>query len=152
MVARAFEPRKTKNKGIGLFAKRNIKKGETIVIARGKSYTADECKTSGLRDDHFMFVGWNKLIFVKPPACYTNHSCNPNAGIKNKVKLVAVRNIKKDEEIAIDYDTIEYEWKMKCKCGNKNCRKIIKGWKFLPKKLKKKYIKMGIVSDYLCLA
>ena len=140
----------TSDKDKGIFAKRGIKKGEIITIARGKRYTLDELEKLGLRDDDFMFIRWNKLIFVEPPTCYTNHSCDPNSGIRDKIKLIAIRNIKKDEEITIDYDTIEYDWKMKCRCGSKNCRKIIRGWKYLPEKIKKKYIKMKIVSDYLC--
>ena len=42
----------------------------------------------------------------------------------------------------------EDNWEMNCKCGSKNCRKIIKNFKYLPKKIQQKYIKLKIVPDY----
>ena len=145
----------TKGKGKGIFAKRNIKKGETIVVAKGKVYTIQnykkDVKKYRLDEDHLLQIDFDKFILGKNIARFTNHSCSPNARIKDRVKFVALRNIKKDEEITLDYDTFEYGsgWTMKCKCGSKNCRKIVKGFRFLPEKLKKKYIKTGMVSDYL---
>ncbi len=73
---------------------------------------------------------------------YINHSCNPNSGliIKNeKVNLIAIKNIKNGKEITYDYSTTinEDNWKMRCNCGSKICRKIIKDFKYLPKNIKK---------------
>ena len=54
-------------------------------------------------------------------------------------------DIKKDEEIIIDYTMLEYDWApegdwtAQCRCWSKNCRKIVRGYKYLPSKLKKKY-------------
>ena len=60
-----------------------------------------------------------------------------------------MKPIKKGDEITIDYSTTvgENYWKMTCLCGSKNCRKIIGPYKFLTRKLKKKY--KGWESDYL---
>ena len=72
---------------------------------------------------------------------YVNHSCDPNTGIKGKVTFVALRNIKKDEEITFDYSISEDSlWEMPCNCGAKNCRKIVGGIKTLPEKTYKKYL------------
>ena len=55
-----------------------------------------------------------------------NHSCEPNAGLKNDRYLVAIENIAKGEEVNIDYSTLFLEgWSMKCECGRKSCRKLI---------------------------
>ena len=50
-------------------------------------------------------------------------------------------NIKKGEEITIDYSITEDDpyWKMKCGCSNKDCRKTIRSIRFLPEKNFKKY-------------
>ncbi len=39
------------------------------------------------------------------------------------------------------------EWKMKCKCGSENCRKIISTFNALDDKTKKKY--SNYVIDYI---
>ena len=69
-----------------------------------------------------------------------NHSCNPSCYILGK-DIFAFKKIKRGDEITIDYSTtnIDKKWKMKCSCGSKNCRKIIRSVQFLPKTLFKKY-------------
>ena len=137
----------TKDKGKGLFAKRDIKKGELILIRKdGKIYTEKGMISSSIKEDHFMQVGWDKFMHISSPGCYGNHSCDPNSGIKEN-KTFALRDIPKDEEITVDYDTFEYDWKMWCKCWSKNCRKILRGYKHLSKELRKKY--KGYVQEYL---
>ncbi len=139
--------KETKDRGKGVFAKQDIKEGEIVGICEGKIYQEKDIVSSGLPDDHFMQIGWHKFMFVEPPIGNTNHSCEPNCGIKELIKLIALKDIKKDEEITLDYDTYEYDWVMKCKCGSENCRKTIRGYKSLPVELKKKY--KGYISEYL---
>ena len=55
-----------------------------------------------------------------------NHSCDPNYevyGIGLKVWVYAIRDIKKGEELTIDYGFgyDEYYKDFPCKCGSKNC-------------------------------
>jgi len=72
------------------------------------------------------------------PERFVNHSCNPNTYHKEK-KDIAIRNIKKGEEITSDYSVNGINnWKIKCLCKSKNCRKIVYGDFFkLPKKIQK---------------
>ena len=150
MLNKKFYIAETKDKGKGLFAIKEIKKGELIFIHKdGKIYDEKDFESSGLREDHFMQIGWNKFLYIHPPGCYGNHSCNPNMGRKGK-KTFALKNIKKGEELTLDYDTFEYDWVMKCKCKSKNCRKTLRGYKHLPEKLKKKY--KGYIAKYLLKA
>jgi hypothetical protein len=60
---------------------------------------------------------------------YFNHSCDSNVAYNKKGDFVAVRHIKKDEELALDYGRMftDPKFKMKCACGAKNCRGIITG-------------------------
>jgi len=72
---------------------------------------------------------------------YVNHSCNPNARFKAPHHLAALRNIKSNEEITLDYSTLVDvpKWDMPCFCGEKICRKLIKSYSKLPVKLQEKY-------------
>ena len=101
-----------------------------------------------------MQVNDEKYIDMKESSRCINHSCNPNSGLvfkKNKIMLTAIRTIRKYEEITWDYSTTmdEDEWEMDCLCGNKNCRKRIRDFKYLPRRIQQKYIKLGIVPKYI---
>ena len=135
---------KSKLHGKGIFASRKIKKGEIVFIMKGHKLNflinnKKQAKIAGLN-----WVGLNKNEWINPLdyCIYFNHSCNPNAGIKGHVRFFALKNIKKDEEILFDYSLNEADifWHIKCNCGSKNCRKIIKSIQFLPKKTFNKYI------------
>ena len=135
---------KTKNKGKGLFAGENIKKGELIFKFKGKiikKYRAYDSKAwIGSR-----WLGIGKALWLDTsknnPGYYINHSCNPNTGIQEKLNVIAMKDIKKGEELTFDYSISEEDpyWKMKCNCGSKNCRKIIRDIASLPKKTFNKY-------------
>ncbi|PIN96683.1 SET domain-containing protein-lysine N-methyltransferase [Candidatus Pacearchaeota archaeon CG10_big_fil_rev_8_21_14_0_10_31_9] len=82
-------------------------------------------------------VPWNHARFI-------NHSCSPNAefDIKGgKVWIVAIKNIKKGEEITYDYGYDLENWhEHPCKCGSENCIGYIVArdeWHKLSKRLKK---------------
>lgn len=139
--------KKSKIKGNGLFAKNKIRKGELVGTVKGPLIpnNEDSCKKYG--EDYIHPISLTKAVLNQDITKYTNHSCEPNCGLKNGIKLVAMRGIKKDEEITIDYDTLDYEWEMKCNCGSSNCRKKIRGYKYLSEELKEKY--NGFISPYL---
>lgn len=72
---------------------------------------------------------------------YVNHSCNPNAQFKAPHHVAALRQIKSNEEITLDYSTLVNipKWDMLCTCGEKNCRKIIRSYSKSPRNIQKKY-------------
>lgn len=128
--------------GKGCFANQNIKKDEIIFIAKGVK-KKDSYDPNYEYGSHWMAIG--KYKWLSPlrsnSLWFINHSCEPNAGLKRKINIVAMKNIKKGKEITLDYSTTEDDpyWKMKCSCGNKNCRKIIRNIHFLPENFLKKY-------------
>ncbi|MDO8538668.1 MAG: SET domain-containing protein-lysine N-methyltransferase [archaeon] len=133
----------TKNNGKGIFASKDLKKGETIFVWKGKIVDGfylpkNFTYANGADWNNWFSIGNNKYInpTKSNPGRYINHSCNPNSGVKAIRKMVAIRNIKKDTQITMDYSTVEEDqnWKMKCFCKEKNCRKILKSVHFLPKK------------------
>lgn len=77
-----------------------------------------------------------------------NHSCNPNIGFDGPITYVALKDIKKGEEIFLDYAFMEsYFEPFHCNCGNKNCRKIIKPTDWQIKELQENFGKY--FSPYL---
>ena len=84
------------------------------------------------------WYGISKKIHLDPGESifrYLNHSCNPNTAIVGKKTLIALKKIKQDEEITIDYSMTDADplWEMNCSCGSVNCRKVIKSIEHLPK-------------------
>ncbi|MBI3333939.1 SET domain-containing protein-lysine N-methyltransferase [Candidatus Pacearchaeota archaeon] len=136
------EVRKTGKYGKGVFAKRNIEKGELIFNWEGgKIYTAEKCLDLPKEiADHAIQFEEHKWIDTNGFGRYANHSCNPNSGFTGKFKLAAMREIKKGEEILWDYEMTENSnWKMNCKCGEKDCRKVIGAYNNMPESVRQKY-------------
>ena len=139
--------------GLGVFANRDFKKGELVVRSSGKVIS---CQT-----EHSIQLDWDRHLDVDPPARYMNHSCNPNLGIRTNGNgfpdFVAMRDIKKGEELTWDYAMSEWthyersdpalDFDLTCRCGAKNCRGKFGYYSELPDELKERY--KGFISDYL---
>ncbi len=76
--------------------------------------------------------------YLQIPGCLLNHSCDPNViqdgGHDGHERHLALRSIKKGEELNIDYSLIyftEGPISQKCLCGSINCAKRILGFKDL---------------------
>lgn len=143
--------------GKGLFALKNIRTGELIIdFTKGpgkflKTKYADRLYEKGNDymiqvDDDLFFAAANKKELED--ADFINHSCDPNCGINDSLKIVSIKNIQKGEEISIDYAMCESsDYEIKCQCGKNNCRKTITGNDWKIKELQKKY--KGFFSDYI---
>ncbi len=136
--------------GKGVFANKDFKKGEKVLTFKGETISYKEAFRDKHTEEHCLQVGENRYIAVTGFEQFVNHSCDPNTGLINVNTLIAIRDIGKDEEITFDYSTcIADGWEMKCTCKSKNCRKIIKDFKYLPKKIKEKYAKLKIVPRWI---
>lgn len=140
--------------GKGIFAKENIKKGEIVLIMGGYILTIEDennlkgiCADKPIEISEWFSIGPRRASDLPlMPQHYINHSCDPNVGFRGQIFMVAIRDIKKDEEIAYDYAMVMHSneesnsyFKIKCLCGSKNCRGYITedDWK-IPE-LQKKY-------------
>lgn len=140
--------------GKGLIAIGDIEKDEVIADwTGGKVYEAESANKlpnqlpENIRDHAVQFEEY-KWIDSKGIGRYSNHSCEPNCGFKGKFLLVAMKAIKKGEYLTWDYEmTEDSDWRLKCKCGNPNCRKIIGAHVNMPREIRKKY--EGYISDWL---
>lgn len=138
--------KRSKIHGDGVFANRDFKKNETILLIDDSDVVVDPSK---LTEKQFRFdcdyLANGKVVLMKEPERSINHSCNPNSYIKtidNIRHVLAMRNIKKGEEIAFDYSiNSSNEGTFVCHCGSKNCRKVYQGNFFkLPRELQIKYL------------
>jgi len=146
-----LEVNHSKVAGRGTFAKGNIKKGDLLLVLSGYVMKlSDEEKLPGSLSDNGLQVTENLSLSVSKKSelggiNFFNHSCDPNAGIKGQIFLVAMRNIKKGEEVTFDYAMTLYEtpgtqlYKLKCLCKKKNCRGIITDSDWKNKELQKRY-------------
>jgi len=138
--------------GNGVFATKDIRKGSLILRFTGLVVNITEAafliNNALWIEDSFLQVGHNQWFVLNRLANTFNHSCSPNAGMKNRADLFALRNIKKGEEIVYDYSMVTppTEWEMVCKCGSENCRQIASDIRSIPKDVLKEYIKMGNIN------
>lgn len=139
-------------RGTGLFARRLIREGETIVAFGGTVIDRAAflglppgSSRYGLQIDDELFI-----VSDRPgPADYVNHSCDPNAGLRGQLVLVAMRSIASGEEITYDYamsDGSDYD-RFECHCGSVRCRTSISGEDWRRRELWKRY--SGFFSPYL---
>jgi SET domain-containing protein len=147
------EVRQTENRGKGLFAIEPVLQGEEIFDWEGGPvYEAQSIFDLPKEiQDHAIQFREHAWIDTSGVGRYSNHSCEPNAGIRGLFKLVALRDIEAGEEITWDYDTTENsEWQLEeCKCGSAQCRKNIRGYRFLSNEVKEKL--KDRTSDWLKL-
>lgn len=135
--------------GIGVFAAKDISKGE--IIADGiheedyKSLVLWSQVTGfdkDLKESIKSFCIGTPEGFFPPPEgsfdnlsveWYINHSCAGNIGFNNTGDFTALRDIKKGDELTYDYGLAESnpDFSMICDCGSPNCRRLISGndWK-----------------------
>lgn len=155
-----LEVRTSEKHGRGIYAKKNIKKGERLAILGGSIMLIDEINNLPeefqdypMQIEERFVIGYRDCIETETTDFF-NHSCNPNIGIKGQIFFVAMRDIEKEEEITFDYamtisESVGSDIKgdMKCNCGSENCRKKLtdNDWK-IPE-LRKKY--KGYFSQYI---
>lgn len=140
--------------GFGLFANAKIKKGETATTCSGRIISKAELisaspiiqklvKTYGFDiDDYYLLIPEESAHLSD--VWVLNHSCDPNLGNLGPFTTVAIRDIESDEQVTIDYATIdtdecqEHEG-MTCFCASLNCRGIITGDDWMLPELQEKY-------------
>jgi uncharacterized protein len=141
--------------GRGLFAAEPFAKGELVCVKGG--YVFDR---RALR----LMSGWYAAaeiqvaedLFIGPlgederegSMIFSNHSCDPNIGVRGQIVFVAMRDIVSGEELTHDWATTDDDdYELECKCGAANCRGLITGQDWRRKDLQERYA--GYFSSYL---
>ncbi len=123
---------KDSGSGLGLFAKKDLKKDAVIGRIKGKI-------VSDAKHDprYVMELGNDMLLVPKAPFRFLNHSCRPNCelfdwddetpdpetGVKG-LYLGVIRKVKAGAELTIDYSW-PADFAIPCQCGSKKCRGYI---------------------------
>ncbi|MGH7525262.1 MAG: SET domain-containing protein [Gemmatimonadales bacterium] len=137
--------------GRGIHARLPISAGKTILEFDGPIASHDEILAMGEAQAYALQVGPDRYIDTRPPGRFTNHSCEPNAGIAGDHLLVGLRDIGVGEEIQFDYSTTmsENHWTMDCRCSRSRCRRTIGDFHLLPFALQAHYVGLGVVQSFI---
>jgi len=137
--------------GLGVFASRDLRQGEIILSFGGPLIDFAETKRRGRWECMPLQIGPNRYLDTQPPGIFVNHSCNPNAGIRDDRELVALREIKAGREVRFDYSTTmaEQSFTMRCCCGEPACRQIVADFSTLPRHAQVNYLTQGIVMSFI---
>jgi D-alanine--D-alanine ligase len=126
--------------GYGIYATTDMNQGDVIFKGEEKAQTI---VTKKFVDDNWDDVDKkdfcrfaypiSKEVFIlwdadRAECAPQNHSCDANTGYVG-LNVVALRSIKKGEELTLDYGTFcdENSESFTCQCGSLKCRKIITG-------------------------
>lgn len=161
VAARPMTGPSGKQIGWGLFARRAIAPGETVL----ELDLSDERRVEVLSWDDVEDEQHNRCVAIAPrwyfyvskqsPLWFLNHSCDPSAAFKDwmlpvgdvRMPLAALRPIAPGEQVTFDYSltitsddglTDDDEYSMDCLCGEPNCRKTLKSFVRLPRELQRK--------------
>src|SRR5512134_3637488 len=98
-----FTIRNTRKYGKGVFATRHILRGEIIHLFGGQTVSARTLIArinSGRENiDDPLQVGMRTYLDLDAVSRTFNHSCNPNAALRRRSELFALRDIQAGEEI-----------------------------------------------------
>ena len=137
--------------GVGVFAARDFFEGELLFRFTGPIITLSTAIEKGEAEGNVLQIAPATYIDLEPPGVFANHSCEPNAGLRDLVSGFALRPIARGEEIVYDYSTTmsEQRWTMRCHCGAPTCRGVITDFHDLPPELQRRYIAMRIVQPFI---
>ena len=160
-----FEIKRSTIAGKGVFAIQNIYRNKTITFLDGELCSLREIiKRVKEGDEHIsdpLAVAEEEYIDLDEISRTFNHSCNPNAFIRGKNELVALKDIKKGQEITYDYSTTMSEdenkikrlgwslWNCVCHCGSPHCRGIIDQFETLPQNTRYFYLHNKLVPEFI---
>ncbi|HCS90654.1 MAG: SET domain-containing protein-lysine N-methyltransferase [Thiohalocapsa sp. PB-PSB1] len=134
--------------GRGVFAAESILAGEAIAMFDGEFYEEGDPDYPWEVDDYVLQFAEDRWRDSKGIARVLNHSCQPNIGIRNAFRLIAMRDIAPDEELCYDYAMAEDgQWQLDCQCGSPNCRGRMAGFAALPESVRESY--QGFISHWL---
>jgi uncharacterized protein len=138
--------------GMGVFARRLIRAGEKIMTFRGPLITFADAAAKDEWQCYPLQVTSHRYVDLTEPSCFANHSCEPNAGLR-QLTLCALKDIPCGTEIRYDYSTTMDEdyWTMLCRCATEPCRGVITDFKYLDARLRKHYLGLSIVQPFIAI-
>ena len=149
------EVRRSPIHGRGLFARGPFAEGEVVCVKGG--YVFDRAALQAMPDWYRAAeIQIAEDLFIGPLAegeregsmIFSNHSCEPNVGVRGQVVFVAMRPVEAGEELTHDWATTDDDdYELDCRCGAPACRKVITGRDWRKPELRERY--RGHFSAYL---
>jgi len=150
------EVRESKIHGRGLFATADISKDEIVAVKGGHIVDRKTLREKITPRLGPVEIQIDENLFIAPVTeeerelsmLYSNHSCDPNLGVRGEITFVAMRDIRGGEELTHDWAmTDDDDYSVECKCGAPNCRRILTGKDWQRPDLQNRYT--GYFSAYL---
>ena len=112
----------------GVFTTVPIRKGSRVVEYSGPRLSPEEANRlydGAARTYLYGLEDGKTVIDGEGMGAYLNHSCDPNCEVdelKNRVWILAIRNIAAGEELLWDYNLYDDDDPAPCHCGSAKCR------------------------------
>ncbi|HEY4757003.1 MAG TPA: SET domain-containing protein-lysine N-methyltransferase [Chthoniobacterales bacterium] len=142
------EVRESKIHGRGLFAIGDIAKNEIVAVKAGHIVDGQTLRTKITPVLGPVEIQIDDDLFIAPVTeqerelsmLYSNHSCDPNLGIRGEITFVAMRDVSANEELTHDWAmTDDANYSIQCNCGACDCRKMLTGKDWQRPDLQKRY-------------
>ena len=140
--------------GRGLFAAERIEKDEVVAVKGGHIIDRTTLSRLNLGPAEIQI---SDQLFICPlneaeregSMIFSNHSCDPNIGVRGQIIFVAMREIAAGEELTHDWAMTDDndDPPTACACGSSDCRKTITGKDWQRTELQRRYA--GYFSAYL---
>ncbi|MGI8602869.1 MAG: SET domain-containing protein [Verrucomicrobiales bacterium] len=146
-----FEVRRSAIHGTGVFAARDLERGEHVIQYIGERISKAESERRGLALLEKSKANGGAAVFIfslndecdldgdvpDNDAKLINHSCQPNCeacNISDEIWICALRPIKSGEELTFNYGFDFDTWEdHPCRCGSPNCVGYILAREFWPR-------------------
>ena len=127
-----MEVRQSRIHGRGVFALERIPANRKVIEYTGERISARAAEKRGHGQCTYYFSLDRYWVLDGAVggsgAEYINHSCGPNLIsriMKGHILYMSLREIRRGEELTVDYHFSKNEETTPCCCGSKNCRKTI---------------------------
>src|SRR5918997_2793380 len=127
--------RESRIHGRGLFAVEAFAKDEIVAVKGGHIFVRRTlCEVEPALGPAEIQIGED--LFIGPLAegeregsmIFSNHSCEPNTGVRGQIVFVALRAVAAGEELTHDWATTDDDdYEVECNCGSAVCRRTVTG-------------------------
>jgi uncharacterized protein len=141
--------------GRGLFAAEDFAEGEVVCVKGGYIFDRETLRSmpgwyasAEIQVAEDLFIGPLAESEREGSMVFSNHSCEPNLGVRGQIVFVTMRAVAAGEELTHDWATTDDDdYQLECECGAATCRGAITGRDWRRKDLQEKY--RGFFSSYL---
>jgi hypothetical protein len=141
--------------GRGLFASEAIPSGEVVAVKGGSIFGREELArlapvlgSAEIQIGDDLFIGPVREEDREGSMIFSNHSCDPNVGVRGQIVFVTLRDVAAGEELTHDWAmTDDDDGRMECRCGSVSCRGVVTGKDWQKPELQERY--GPFMSSYL---